>query len=77
MLAGSVRKYFWDIDTNKAKPKSHANYYIARILEIGDEKAFEWLKRVYGTKKIKKSLSSVRLSKRSAQYWKLYFTSHE
>ena len=73
MISRHIHKYFWDIDVKKAKPKSHAAYYISRILEIGDEKAFEWLKRVYGTKKIKQTLSKVRLSRKSEQYWKLYF----
>lgn len=77
MLAKHMHKYFWDIDVTKAKPKSHATYYISRILELGDEKAFDWLKRVYGSSKIKKSLGRARLSKKSEQYWKLYFGLYE
>ena len=77
MLAKQIQKYFWDIDVRSAKPKSHASYYIARILELGDAKAFEWLKRVYGVERIKKALPHTQLSKKSAQYWKLYFNHHE
>lgn len=77
MVAKHIRKYLWDIDVARAKPKSHANYYISRILEMGDEKAFEWLKRVYGVRKIKKTLSSAKLSKKSENYWKVYFQTHE
>lgn len=73
MLAPSVQKYFWDIDIASAKPKAHPKYYIERILELGDTRAFEWLKRVYGLEKIKKILPQAKLSSRSKKYWDFYF----
>ncbi len=77
MLSPRVKKYFWDIDASKAKPKSHSKYYISRILELGNEDAFNWLKSVYGVEKIRRSIPLMRLSKKSENYWKLYFNSHE
>ena len=68
-IAPYMRKYFWDIDPKKARPKSHPEYYIKRILEYGDLKAFRWLKLVFGKEKIKKIARKVRLSPKSKNYW--------
>lgn len=65
-----VQKYFWDIDSQKSKPKSYPEYYIKRILELGDKKAFSWLKIVFGKKKIKEVLKKAHLSPKSQNYWK-------
>lgn len=70
-LASYVRKYFWDIDPRTAKPKSHPEYYIKRILELGDRQAFEWLKQVFGLELIKKVVKKSRLSPKAKNYWKL------
>ena len=68
-IAPYVRKYFWDIDTKKARPKSHPEYYIRRILEYGDKEAFSWLKSVFGVGKIKKVAKKTKLSPKSKNYW--------
>jgi hypothetical protein len=70
-IAKYVQKYFWDINPQKASPKSHPEYYIERILEFGDQKAVDWLKFVYGKKKMKLVVKKGRLSPRSQNYWKL------
>lgn len=71
MLVNYVQKYFWDIDPKKAEPKSHPEYYIKRILELGDKKAFLWLKIVFGKKRIKSVVRKNKLSTKSQNYWKL------
>jgi hypothetical protein len=68
-LAPHVQKYFWDINPKKAKPESHPEYYIKRILEFGDKKSFLWLKSVFGMKKIKEVARSARLSPKSRNFW--------
>lgn len=73
MVPAYVKKYFWDIDTGKANPKSHQDYFIARILEFGDQKAFAWLKKFYGIKKIRAKLGEIKLSRKSANYWRHIF----
>jgi len=69
MIVSYIQKYFWDINPKKSKPKNHPEYYIKRILEYGDEKAFEWLKFVFGTKKIKNIAQKSRISEKSKNYW--------
>ena len=73
MVPAYIKKYFWDIDTKKADPKTHPDYFIARILEFGDRKAFVWLKKFYGIKKIRAKLGEIKLSRKSANYWRHIF----
>jgi hypothetical protein len=70
-IAQYVQKYFWDIDPRQASPKSYPEFYILRILEMGDQKSVNWLKTVYGKKKIKAVVAHSRLSAKSRNYWKL------
>lgn len=42
-----MKRYFWDIDTDKSNPKQHPEYYMTRILEVGNRKAVDWLFRVF------------------------------
>jgi hypothetical protein len=72
-IASYMQKYFWDIDPKTANPKSHPAYYIKRILEMGDKKAFGWAKRVFGTKKVVKVSNRAKLSSKSKNFWKLIF----
>jgi len=71
-ITSYLGRYFWDIDLKKAKPKSHPEYYIKRILELGDAKAFCWLKIVFGRKKIKHVLEKARISSKSKNYWRFF-----
>lgn len=68
-IAPYMRKYFWEINHRKARPKSHPEYYIKRILELGDEKAVAWLRGVFGKEKIKKVVNKAKLSPKSKNYW--------
>jgi hypothetical protein len=70
-IASYIQKYFWEIDPARASPRSHPDYYIQRILEYGDERAFTWLMAVYGKKKIRLVSRKVKLTARSRNYWRL------
>ncbi len=72
-LPKGLLKFFWDIDASSANPARHEKYYISRILEKGDKKAVTWLFGKFGKKTVKKSILSLKLSPRSANYWKKFF----
>lgn len=71
MLPAHIRKFFWDINPQKAQPKQHPEYYIKRILELGDEKSVSWLKNVFGTKRVKTVAQKAKLTPKSKNYWKI------
>lgn len=69
-----LKKYFWDVDFSKLDKKTYTSFIIERILEEGDEKAVNWLKKSYALALLRKTLaSSRRISQRSANYWQLIF----
>jgi hypothetical protein len=72
-LSTHISGYFWDIDPENTSPKKHPRYYMTRILEFGDKRAIKWLFRVFGKEKVKEALLTLRLSDRSANYWRYYF----
>jgi hypothetical protein len=64
-----VKKYFWDIDTKKSINMENSEYIIGRILELGDRKAFTWIKSIFGIGLIRKVIKSAKLSPKSKNFW--------
>ncbi len=73
ILPKEVKKFFWDIDISKATPARHKKYYISRILDKGDGKSVSWLFKMFGRGVVKRSVSSLKLTPRSANYWQKFF----
>lgn len=69
-LPPHIQKYFWDINSKGLEPKRYPEYVMERILEFGDKKAVDWLKKTYGERKIKNTLGKLKLSSKSKNYWK-------
>lgn len=69
MTPDFIKRYFWDIDLVKTDPKNSPDYFIKRILEIGNKKAFFWIKSVFGEDKIKSVISQRKLSPKSQNFW--------
>jgi hypothetical protein len=71
-----VRPLFWDTDSSKLSLRTHGRYIAERILEVGDMKAFRWLRQVYaGQFLLEICRSSRRLSKKSSNFWLLWLNS--
>lgn len=74
MLPKYLKKYFWDVDFSKLEKDKNPHFIIERILEFGDMKSIEWMKKSFPEGEIKKIvLSSRRLSPKSANFWRLMF----
>lgn len=72
MLAENLKKYFWDTDFNKLEVKQHKKYILERILEMGDEKSVEWMKKTFSKEEILEALKNNRkISKKSLNFWNL------
>jgi len=69
-----VRPFFWEIDTASFDPRSYPRYTIGRILELGNERAYSWLKEIFSEAEIKEViLHERRLTRRSANFWSLVY----
>ena len=69
MAPAFLKKYFWDINFEKSDPKKHREYFLKRILELGDKKAFLWAKRTFGLTKIREFVNKKKLSPKSQNFW--------
>jgi hypothetical protein len=74
MIPQHVRPFFWDIDAEGFDPRSYPRYTIGRILELGDERAYAWVKEVFSEEEIKEVIRcEKRLTRRSASFWSLVY----
>ena len=66
---------FWDTDPQKIEIHSFSKYIIERVLEFGNWQAFRWLQLVFPVKKIIEVLVTSRaLSKKSKEFWEVWFS---
>lgn len=69
----SLYPFFWDTDPRKINLRRHKKYVIARILEIGNLEAFEWLQRLYPGHLISRVNEESRsVSERSRNFWRMW-----
>ena len=74
MLPEHLHAFFWDINPRTFDPAAYPDYTIARILEYGDHRAFDWLRDQFSEAEIERVLRTERrLSRRSASFWALVY----
>ena len=74
MLPPTLKRFFWDAPVESIDRDANKNYIIARILELGDEAAVEWLGRQYSQTDLRRVVKTSRnLSPKSSNYWKLKY----
>ena len=70
----SLKKYFWDCNFEDLTLEKHPEFIIERILNFGTEEEIEWLKKNVNKEKFKIiALSSRRLDRKTANYWKRHY----
>ncbi|MBI5144705.1 MAG: hypothetical protein HZA27_00790 [Candidatus Omnitrophica bacterium] len=73
-LPSALKKYFWDVDFGKIDAKAYSQDVLARLLEYGDEKAINWIKRNFTKHQVEDVLFHYRsVSPQSANFWALIF----
>lgn len=73
-LPAFLKKYFWDISFEKLSLKKNGPEIAGRILEYGDQKAVDWLKKHFDKKEIAHVLFRFRfVSPKSANFWALMY----
>lgn len=69
-----VTKYFWGDNIDELSLEKNQKYIIQTLLEIGDQQAIKWLLLTINRDGIKQLLSTIQLSKKSANFWNLYIS---
>ncbi len=73
-LPEHIKKYFWGDDTSELDLKKNEQYILQTLLERGDQAAVAWVLSKVDKKTIKSFLPRLRLSKKSAGFWNIYFS---
>ncbi len=69
-IPAQIKKYFWDVKTDKLNPAEYPYFVIGRILEYGDTDAVKWMMGKFQESVIAKTLQEDKnLSRKSAEYW--------
>lgn len=71
-LPPQVVKYFWGDDLQELSWPVHQAYITQTILEKDDLPAIKWLLQQSDRAAIKKQLSQLKLSPKSANFWQMY-----
>jgi len=72
MIEKSLHSFFWDADPSQLDIRKNKSYIIERLLELGDERAVQWLFSTYSLKEIRRVLDNSRsLSPKSRQFWEI------
>lgn len=78
MLPAELKKYFWDCSFEELTIEKYPKFIIERILNYGKESEIKWLrKNVDGDYFKNIALTSRRLDRKTANYWKKYFRINE
>jgi hypothetical protein len=73
-LPNSLKPFFWDSDFSKLGVDEYSYFIIGRLLECGDESGVNFLLNTYPPHEIIYVLKNSRaLSKRSRNFWKIFF----
>jgi hypothetical protein len=61
---------FWDVNPADFDPTAYPDYTIARVLELGDESAVQWMRAAFSEADVKRVITTERrLSRKSANFW--------
>jgi hypothetical protein len=74
MIPEHLHPLFWDVRLADFDPLGWPDYTIFRVLELGDERAYAWLRQTFPSDEIIRVLRSERrLTPRSAEFWALVY----
>ncbi len=65
-------KYFWGDNLTELAWPIHRKYIIQTLLEKGNTHAIKWLLDIVSQKELYSILNTLRLSKKSYNFWKQY-----
>ena len=77
-IPGYIKQLFWDAKKDEVDLHRHSRYIIRRVLNFGDARAVNWLRRVYPDSLIRDVVKNKRgLEKKTFIYWHTYYEQME
>jgi len=74
VIPTTVEKYFWGDDLSELSWTRHKKYIAQTLLEKGNLTALHWLFGRVSRQEVKKMLPTLRLQKRSSNFWNIYLS---
>ena len=74
LLPNYVQQYFWGDDINQLSIRKNQKYITQTLLEMGNTDALQWLFSKLDKQTIKNLLPTLRLSKKSENFWNIYLS---
>ncbi|HVF69243.1 MAG TPA: hypothetical protein VNA13_01625 [Xanthomonadales bacterium] len=69
-----ITQYFWGDNLEELDIEKNKKYIVETLLERGDQRAIKWVLQTSGAESIKSILPDIKLSKKSANFWNIYFS---
>ena len=69
-----VTRYFWGDNLDELDMVKNKQYIAQVLLERGDQHAISWLLSTMDRQTLKNDLKNLPLSKKSANFWHIYFS---
>lgn len=73
-IPNAIKKYFWGDDLSDLSWTKHKKYIIQTLLEHGNITSLRWLFQQITREEVKNMLSSLRLQKKSSNFWTVYLS---
>lgn len=68
------KNLFWDVKFESLEYKKDADFIIEKVLNFGNEKDYQKIKKIYGLQKIKKTAKKINYtSKKNINFWSVIF----
>jgi len=65
---------FWDVDYKNLDYQKNTSFIIERVLNYGNEKDYQEIKKVYGLSKIKKIAKDINyINRKNINFWSILF----
>jgi hypothetical protein len=73
-IPAAVKKYFWGDNLSDLSWSKHKKYIVQTLLERGNVSSLRWLFQNISREEVKKMLPTLRLPKKSNNFWGLYLS---
>lgn len=68
-----ISRYFWGDNRQELSVNKHKKYISTTLLEKGNSRSIQWLRKNVDKKELKKYASSKKISQKSRNFWQLFF----
>lgn len=73
-IPATAKKYFWGDSLSELSWPKHKKYIVQTLLDKGNVSSLRWLFAHITQEEVKKMLPTMKLQKRSGNFWNIYLS---